>query len=131
MTAPHRREEWQEFRDWCHARHLHALPAHPWTVSAYALWLADNRRYRTLHKRLDIINRVHLLACKPTPEDTALVKKTVARIENRKIPAPKTAFTGEELLIAKKQAPQPSYPSKPAKPFSQTPPLVSRRPSQE
>ncbi len=130
MNAPHRRKEWLEFKDWCGQRKLRAFPAHPWTVSAYLLWLEANRRYRTLNKRLDIIARVHLRSCVHSPESDALVKRTLNTIERRRKAGPHKSFTGKELLAPKKRAVK-FVTVEDKKTLSPFPPLVSKRPQTE
>jgi len=129
MNAPHRRKEWLEFKDWCGQRRLKAFPAHPWTLSAYALWLEAHRRYRTLHNRIDVIARVHLRACIHSPEHDPLVTRTLAAIDKRRSVGgkPSKSFTGAELLAPKKRALNLRQ-EKNTRSLRHIPPLVPRRP---
>jgi len=132
MNAPHRRKEWLEFKDWCGQRKLRAFPAHPWTVAAYIVWLDANRRYRTLHKRLDVIARVHIRGCVHSPDTEDLVKRTLLAIDTRRSEPKKThkSFTGHDLLEPKKRKLQFKKLDE-TRAFSNIPPLVSRRPQPE
>lgn len=126
MNAPQRRKEWREFKKWCADRRLKALPAHPWTLSAYALWLDANRRHRTLQKRLDVIARVHIRALTHSPERDPLVLRTLEAIETRRGNKDHKIFTGQDLFEPKKKAPCLS-PAKERRRLSHTPPLVEKR----
>ncbi len=128
MNAPHRRKEWQEFKDWCGQRGLKAFPAHPWTLSAYMLWLEAHRRYRTLHKRMDVIARVHLRACAHSPERDSLVQRTLKAIEYRRENPQNRAFNGKELLEPKKSLPKVNKQTTSKRSLRHVPPLVARRP---
>lgn len=131
MNAPHRRKEWLEFKEWCAARKLKAFPAHPWTVSAYIVWLDANRRYRTLHKRLDVIARVHIRGCVHSPDGDGLVQRTLAALERRRLAGPHKSFSGRELLEPKKK-PATTVGKTAQKPaMRHVPPLVARRPQPE
>lgn len=130
MNAPHRRKEWLEFKDWCAQRKLKAFPAHPWTVATYCLWLDANRRYRTLHKRVDIIARVHVRACKHAPDQAELVRRTLETIDQRRQTPPEKSFDGLDLLMPKKTTVQPPVPEV-RKTMRRQPPLVSPRPELE
>lgn len=127
MNTPHRRKEWLEFKDWCGQRRLRAFPAHPWTLSAYILWLDSHRRYRTLHKRLDVIARVHIRACVHSPENDELVRRTLEAVEKRRQSGSHKSFTGEELLAppVRKDTVEAN---RARRGLRRSPPLVSRRP---
>lgn len=128
MRSPHRCKEWVEFKQWCRARRLQALPAHSWTVATYALWLADNRRYRSLYKRIEVITHVHRRACQPSPINAPIVVRTLDRIEeNRK---PVSTALPPDFLAPRKQA-QASGIAQPKGPrrLRHGPPLVTKRPT--
>jgi hypothetical protein len=127
MNTPHRRKEWLEFKDWCGQRKLKPFPAHAWTVSAYVLWLEANRRYRTLHKRLDVIARVHMRACVHSPTEDKVVERTLAALEKRRLAGPHKSFDGVDLLQPKKGKVSVEEKSKKRR-LRQTPVLVSKRP---
>jgi len=74
---------WKEFAQWCLARGLNPLPAHPWTVAAYARWCEPRCRYRTIVQRIKAIARAHLLACRHPPDRHPTVTRTLRRIEAR------------------------------------------------
>ncbi|SCA55838.1 hypothetical protein MTBPR1_130034 [Candidatus Terasakiella magnetica] len=130
MNAPHRRKEWLEFKDWCGQRKLKAFPAHPWTLSAYIVWLEAHRRYRTLHKRMDVIARVHIRACVHSPDQEDLVKRTLEAIEARRAAGPHKSFTGKDLLEPKKRKLKLAEKAEKKK-LSHLPRLVSKRPQPE
>ncbi|WP_417789495.1 hypothetical protein [Terasakiella pusilla] len=131
MNTPHRRKEWLEFKEWCVARKLKALPAHPWTVSAYIVWLDANRRYRTLHKRLDVIARVHVRGCVRSPDADALVQRTLMVLERRRLAGPHKSFTGQDLLEPAKKRACSLKPVQQTPALRHVPPLVARRPQPE
>lgn len=74
---------WLEFVAWCRARGLRPLPAHPWTLAAYARWCEPRQRYQTILGRVQAIARVHLLKCASSPERHPTVVRTLALIEAR------------------------------------------------
>ena len=59
------------------------MPAHPWTVAAYARWCEPRQRYRTIVKRIKAIARAHLLNCLRPPNRHATVRRTLRMIETR------------------------------------------------
>jgi len=130
MNTPHRRKEWLEFKDWCGQRKLRAFPAHPWTLSVYLLWLEANRRYRTLHKRLDVIARVHIRACVHSPDRENVVRRTLGVIDQRRSAGPLKVFSRKELLPPKKRKVSFKETSENSR-FGSLPSLVSKRPQPE
>ncbi|MDV7338203.1 hypothetical protein RYZ26_01255 [Terasakiella sp. A23] len=130
MNTPHRRKEWLEFKEWCVQRKLKAFPAHPWTVSAYIVWLDANRRYRTMQKRLDVIARVHIRGCVHSPVSEEIVTRTRDAVDRRRAVGPHKSFDGRELLAPKKRTVVlKKLDKKPT--LSHFPKLVSRRPQPE
>lgn len=127
MNAPHRRKEWLEFKDWCVQRRLKAFPVHPWTLSAYILWLDAHRRARTLHKRVDVIVRVHLRACVHSPDRDPLVQRTLDAVEQRRLKGAHKSFDGTDLLEPKKKNPTPVQDNA-KRVLRHIPPLVNKRP---
>ncbi len=59
------------------------MPAHPWTVAAYARWCEPRQRYRTIVKRIKAIARAHLLHCLRPPDRHPTVTRTLRMIETR------------------------------------------------
>lgn len=127
MNAPHRRKEWLEFKDWCAQRRLKAFPAHPWTLAAYIVWLDAHRRGRTLHKRMDIIARVHIRACIHSPDRDPLVERTLTAIERRRQTGSHKSFNAKDLLDPKKKNPT-AKSGNTKRVLRHVPPLVSKRP---
>jgi hypothetical protein len=74
---------WLDFVVWCRARGLKPLPAHPWTLAAYARWCEPRHRYPTIMARVRAIARVHLLKCATSPDRHPTVVRTLAMIEAR------------------------------------------------
>ena len=84
-TIMRRRAEqaWMEFTEWCRGRGLKALPAHPWTVAAFARWCERRVPATRIAQSVRIIARVHLLACQPVPDRHPTVRRTLRAIEAR------------------------------------------------
>jgi len=78
---------WRDFTRWCAARGLAALPAHPWTISAYLRWVDQHQDARAARAALNVISRHHLLktarASHRAPQRHATVQKTLELIERR------------------------------------------------
>ena len=74
---------WTEFVAWCRARGLRPLPAHPWTLAAYARWCERRHRYPGIVKRLRAIARAHVLQCRRPRDRHPTVTRTLRRIEAR------------------------------------------------
>jgi hypothetical protein len=74
---------WLHFVAWCRARGLKPLPAHPWTLAAYARWCEPRQRFPTILGRVRAIARVHLLKCATSPDRHPTVLRTLALIEAR------------------------------------------------
>jgi hypothetical protein len=74
---------WLEFMAWCRARRLTPLPAHPWTVAAYARWCEGRHRYPALITHIRAISRAHLLGCCAPPDHHPVVARTLCLIEAR------------------------------------------------
>ncbi len=74
---------WLDFVRWCRARGLRPLPAHPWTVAAYARWCEPRHRYPTIAARIRAIARIHLLKCASCPDRHPTVQRTLTLIEAR------------------------------------------------
>jgi hypothetical protein len=83
MARRAREKAWLDFMNWCRARRLTPLPAHPWTVAAYARWCEGRHRYSILVKHIRVISRAHLLSCCAPPDRHPLVARTLHLIEAR------------------------------------------------
>jgi hypothetical protein len=82
---------WKDFAAWCEARGLRALPAHPWTVAAYARWCEARHRFPVVAKQIRVIARVHLLACAGAPDRHPTVTRTLRALEARSLTRPHRA----------------------------------------
>jgi hypothetical protein len=133
MTVKHRERAWTDFIGWCRARRLRPLPAHPWTVAAYARWCEGRHRYPVIVDRVRSIARAHVLACAPAPDRHPIVTRTLLLIEMRARSRPQRAALFPKDGIgqdARATPPQPTrQPAPPARRrLRATPPLVPRRP---
>ena len=68
---------WLEFVRWCHGHGLRALPAHPWTLAAYARWCEQRLKYPQIARHVIVIARAHLMACVPSPGRHPVVPRTL------------------------------------------------------
>ena len=123
---------WTEFVAWCRARGLRPLPAHPWTLAAYARWCEPRYRYRGVVKRLRAIVQAHVLQGRKPRDGHPTVTRTLRRIEagaraKRHGAALFRAedFTGENAPAAK----APAANAGARRVLRSAPPLVRRRPS--
>ena len=137
---------WLDFVGWCRARGLKPLPAHPWTLAAYARWCEPRHRYPTIIARVCAIARVHLLKCASSPDRHPTVVRTLALIEARDLARTSHSdlFDIEEApgeRPAEAGGPRGRTPGRPVKAkkaedgrrragqsLRLTPPLVARRP---
>lgn len=76
-------QAWIEFTEWCLRRRLQALPAHPWTVAAFARWCERRMPAARIARWVGVIARVHLMACQPVPDRHPTVRRTLKVIELR------------------------------------------------
>ncbi len=76
-------KSWSDFKRWCQLRGLSPLPAHPWTLAAYARWCEPKQKFTDIENGLKSIARQHLLAGFSVPNRHPTVKKTLALIEVR------------------------------------------------
>lgn len=83
MIARPKEKAWADFVAWCKARRLRPLPAHPWTVAAYARWCESRYRLPDIAKRINAISRAHLLKCTSPPDRHPTVTRTLRVIEMR------------------------------------------------
>ena len=140
MTVPTREKAWRDFSDWCKARRLRALPAHPWTVAAYARWCEARHRYPMIVKRIKAIARVHVLKCLSAPDRHPTVARTLRTIEirSRSQGVRAALFPAEEIAQVVQAGPLPPVATKAARrsprerrrerSLRSSPRLVSRRP---
>lgn len=77
MATPQREKAWLDFRSWCVARGLRALPAHPWTVAAYVRFCQSRHRPKTIAGKLETIVRAHVFKGHASPEKNIIVKRTL------------------------------------------------------
>jgi len=78
-----RTKTWGEFKRWCDARGLKALPAHPWTIAAYLRWVDRRHDALTARQALNVISRQHLLKSARVPGRHPTVQSTLELIERR------------------------------------------------
>ncbi|MFB3134836.1 MAG: hypothetical protein ACE1Y3_03810 [Rhodospirillales bacterium] len=129
---------WKDFAAWCVARGLRPMPAHPWTVAAYARWCEPRQRYQTIVKRIKAIARAHLLNCLRPPDRHPTVRRTLRMIETRSRHKGERAglfraedFVGPAGASTAFSAPSPQSPPvapRPLRALRSSPRLVSRRP---
>jgi len=74
---------WSNFTTWCRSRGLGSLPAHPWTLAAYARWCEPRHEFADIDKNFKSIARRHLLAGLAVPNRHPTVMKTLRLIEVR------------------------------------------------
>jgi hypothetical protein len=140
---------WLDFVAWCRARRLRPLPAHPWTLAAYARWCEPRHRFPTIMARVRAIARVHLLKCATSPDRHPTVVRTLALIEARErarvsrsalfqldddpaaMPAPADAAGAKRSNGAKAKEPAAGGRRTAVPGLRLTPSLVSRRPKGE
>ena len=146
MAGRAREKAWLEFIAWCRARRLTPLPAHPWTVAAYARWCESRHRYPDLITHIRAISRAHLLKCCAPPDSHPTVTRTLRLIEARErtrevraslFPDGDCAFVSP-LVPPPRDLGDPEQALKPPRPprraamrhraMAGEPPLVSRRP---
>jgi len=77
-------EVWQAFVDWCLSRGLKAVPAHHWTLAAYALALAGHEKPDDIRKILNTVAKAHLEKSRSRPDRHPLVERTLKAIALRK-----------------------------------------------
>lgn len=76
--------QWLDFVAWCQARRLRAMPAHPWTVAAYARWCEPRHRLPTILSRVRAIAEAHAANGATPPDTHPIVTRTLRTIENRR-----------------------------------------------
>jgi hypothetical protein len=131
MAEPTQRKAWRDFAAWCAARRLRALPAHPWTVSAYIRWCESRTRIQAITPILRAIARQHLLKGHASPDRHPTVRRTLRAVDIRqRAKAGQAAlFRAEDFLESATDQP-PATANKPRRTrgMRSTPRLVSRGP---
>ena len=74
---------WNEFVSWCGERGLKAVPANPWTLSAYARWSERHHPYPTVAKNIEAIAQVHHSKTRKRLDRHPMVTSTLSLIETR------------------------------------------------
>ncbi|MBK8176788.1 MAG: hypothetical protein IPK66_16475 [Rhodospirillales bacterium] len=133
MTHRKREKAWTDFQAWCTARGLRALPAHPWTVAAYARWCEARHRYPIILNRVRAIARAHLLACVASPDRHPTVTRTLRTLEirNRSRADRAALFPAEEIApmpVSAKPSRRSLRDRRRERVLRAVPRLVSRRP---
>ncbi len=141
MSSRRQDKVWQDFVAWCRARRLKPLPAHPWTLAAYARWCESRHRFPSLAQRIRAIARRHVLSGAETPDRHPLVTRTLDGIETREQLRSRRAdlFPGTEAEAEAEAAPAGRKTTRKAanaidldragrRRLRATPPLVTRRP---
>ncbi len=132
MSTKNREKAWSEFVSWCRVRGLKALPAHPWTLAAYARWCEPRHKYAHIVARVRAIARAHLLACTAAPDRHPTVTRTLRTIEIRqRTKGQRSALFGDDIAVPATAPAKPKLPRGTRRPrgLRQGPRLVSRRPS--
>lgn len=140
MIAQRQERNWVDFVDWCRARRLKSLPAHPWTLAAYARWCDKHYRRSNVSKRIKAIARAHIFFCAASPDRHPTVISTLRAIERQKRSRVDRAalFRSEDFAVmdtgkrgALKSKPKRNLKKSPdrcRRSLRSSPPLVSRRP---
>ena len=135
MSARKREKAWSDFASWCKVRGLRALPAHPWTVAAYARWCEARHRYSSILEQIKAIGRAHILACASSPDRHPTVTRTLRTIEarNRSRADRAALFPADEIVKAEPATPTPARRTGPRerrweRALRASPRLVARRP---
>ena len=129
---------WQTFTEWCKSRGLNPVPAHPWTLAAYALALEDQEKPDDIRKILHAIAKAHLEKSRSRPDRNPLIERTLKMIATRRETREQKSELFDEDLTktgkpkkprkAKKTPTEQDVPkTKVLRTLSTTPKLVSRR----
>lgn len=80
------RADWRDFREWCEAHQVAALPALPQTVALYLTDRAATLKTSSLARRITTINRAHQAAGQPSPAtmQNAVVSEVWKGIKRKK-----------------------------------------------
>ena len=74
---------WDDFVFWCKARGLAAVPANPWTLSAYALWLETQLPHKEIIRAFKTIYKIHATKTRRRPDRAPLLIKTLKKMRVR------------------------------------------------
>ncbi len=130
---------WRDFVAWCEGRGLKAVPAHPWTLAAYARWLEPRHRPRTIVKLIRDIGRIHAAKSRRRPDRHPTVNRTLHLIEarSRKKETDAGLFDDADLFGDPAEPPpagnggaqrkRPKTAKRGRRPLNATPRLVSKR----
>lgn len=134
MSTRLRERAWSDFVAWCRTRGLQPLPAHPWTLAAYARWCEPRHKYAQIVARVRAIARAHLLACRAAPDRHPTVARTLRTIELRqRTKTQRAALFSDDVAAPAKAAGKGPAKGRPSarrpRGLRQAPRLVSRRPS--
>jgi predicted membrane chloride channel (bestrophin family) len=132
MSTKNREKAWAEFVSWCRVRGLRPLPAHPWTIAAYARWCEPRHKFTNIVARVRAIARAHLLECVAAPDRHPTVARTLRTIELRqRTKSQRAALFAEDVAAATKgpaKAKAKATGLRRSRALRQAPRLVSRRP---
>lgn len=134
MSTKIREKVWSEFVSWCGTRGLKPLPAHPWTLAAYARWCEPRQKYAQIVARIRAIARAHVLACCTAPDRHPTVARTMRTIELRqRTKTQRAALFADDVASpgrsTGKSAPKAKGSTRRPRGLRQAPRLVSRRPA--
>ena len=101
---------WGDFKRWCAARGMKALPAHPWTIATYLRWVDRRKDARAAREALDAISREHVLKTARAPNRHATVQRTMDMIERRAEVRDQHADLFDEDSVTDASSPPPPEP---------------------
>ena len=130
MKQTRRDKAWTEFVTWCEARRLRPLPAHSWTIAAYARWCEPRHRHAAIVKRVRAIARAHVLHCEKSADRHPTVSRTLRIIEARERARRHAAalFRADDFVAGgTRPAPLPAQRAARKRSLRSTPRLVRRR----
>lgn len=67
--------DWQRFACWCEIYRKNALPAEPYTLCSFLVYLAREKKISTIQRYLAAISKTHKLAKLPNPVLDSSVKE--------------------------------------------------------
>jgi hypothetical protein len=132
-------DAWKAFTDWCLEKGLSPVPAHPWTLSAYALALEGHEKPDEIRKHIHAVAKAHLEKSRARPDRHPMLERTLKMIKTREDTQKQNSkLFDEEQATKKKKAKKAaktksvtdkksSAKKKSLRTMSATPKLVSRR----
>ncbi len=103
IPKQYQEDAWQAFKDWCLAKGLNAVPAHPWTMAAYALVFEGQEKPAEIRKIIVAVAQAHREKSKSSPERHPMIERTLKIIAARQdIQKKSSKLFDEDLTIAKK-----------------------------